>query len=188
MELLDPSPSGLRQALDSFAVLGDVDLHSLGIVPRLLLISDGTLTDIIEASFLEPIELVKLSVDSYLATVPVEALEIKTGDPVMRRKILLRGGISGTNYVYAQTLIALNSLPDKVREELVSSDSPIGRLWVKHKLETRKEMISIWREAAGPLAEYFDISADRELLARTYRVFSGGAPSMLISEYFPADL
>ena len=29
---------------------------------------------------------------------------------------------------------------------------------------------------------------DADVLARTYRVFTGGKPSMLISEYFPATL
>jgi chorismate-pyruvate lyase len=175
-------------ALDSFAAFGEVDLHSLGLIPRLLLISDGTLTDIVEAAFLEPITLVKLSLDSYAASVPVDALDIKTGDPVMRRKILLRGAVTGTNFVYAQTLIALNSLPQVVRDELVNSGSPIGRLWTQHKLETRKEMLSIWREEAGELAEHFGLPENESMLARTYRVFTAGQPSMLISEYFPENL
>ena len=188
MDSLDSSPVGMRQALDAFAAIGNVELHSLNLVARLLLISDGTLTDIVEAAFLEPIELAKLSVDSYLATVPVEALEIKTGDPVMRRKILLRGGVTGTNYVYAQTLNALNSLPEEVRHDLVNSGSPIGRLWIQHQLETRKEILSIWRDRAGELAGHFNIIPGDEILARSYRVFTGGRPSMLISEYFPAAL
>ena len=164
------------------------DVLSLGLIARLLLISDGTLTDIVEASFLEPIELVRLSIDSGEATELDDALEIKLGDPLMRRRILLRGGVTGTNYVYARTLIALNSLPDAIRDGLMRSDSPIGRLWVQHKIETRKEMLSIWREPAGELGRHFGIEADADVLARTYRVFSGGKPSMLISEYFPAML
>ena len=164
------------------------DVLSLGLIARLLLISDGTLTDMVEAAFLEPIELVRLSIDSDEATVHDDVLEIKPGDPLMRRRILLQGGVSRTNYVYAQTLIALNSLPEAIRDGLMRSGSPIGRLWVQHKLETRKEMLSMWREPAGELGRHFGIAADAEVQGRTYRIFSGGKPSMLISEYFPAML
>ena len=169
-------------------LLNPKDVLSLGLIARLLLASDGTLTDIVEAAFLEPIELIKLSVDCDVATEREQALDIKPGDPIMRRKILLRGEVSGTNYVYAETLIALSNLPDAVREGLVRSGSPIGRLWVQHKLETRKEMLSIWREQAGELAKHFNIATDADMLARTYRVFTGGKPAMLISEYFPDNL
>ncbi len=169
-------------------LLNPKEVLSLGLIARLLLISDGTLTDIVEAVFLEPLELVKLSVDRYQATEQEEALDIMPGDPLMRRKILLRGSVTGTNYVYAHTRIALNSLPDAVRDGLVQSGSPIGRLWVQHKLETRKELVSTWREPAAELAPHFCIAPDEDVLARTYRVFTGGKPSMLISEYFPASL
>ncbi len=169
-------------------LLNPKEVFSLNLIARLLLTSDGTLTDIVQAVFLEPIELVKLSIEQCAATELEESLEIRPSDPLMRRKILLRGGVSGSNYVYAETLIALNSLPEAVREGLVRSGSPIGRLWVQHKLETRKEVLSIWRERAGELGPHFGITADADVLARTYRVFTGGKPSMLISEYFPATL
>jgi chorismate-pyruvate lyase len=55
------------------------------------------------------------------------------------------------------------------------------------KLETRKEILKIWRLAAGRLGRHFGQAAHAGLLARTYRVISGGRPVMSITEYFPLE-
>ena len=165
-----------------------VDFSSIGLVERLLLITNGTLTDAIEAAFLEPVKLFKLAVSSSVASEPIEALNLKRGAPVMRREILLQGVNSQTTYVYAKTFIALESLSSEFREQLANSEIPIGRLWAEHKLETRKELVKIWRIPVSEVSLFFGAEGKGGLLARTYRVFSGGRPIMLISEYFPASL
>ena len=166
---------------------GGVDIDSLSLLQRILLISDGTLTDAIEAAYLEPIQLVKLGIQSAPARSAVESLDLKSGEWLMQRDILLRGATSGNNYVYARTLIALDKLDPNLRRDLIESDNPIGRLWVQYKLETRKEILKIWRLPAGRLGRYFGHAASAGLLARTYRVISGGEPVMLITEYFPLE-
>lgn len=176
--------TGERTALASAA---GVDVHRLQLLQRVLLISDGTLTDIVETAFLEPIRLVKLKLEVAPAAQAIDALELPVGEPVMHREILLQGQQSGENYVYAQSSIALNALPDKFREELVNTDIPLGRLWVQHRLETRKEILKVWHIPAGEWpSSHFSKLMDSGLLARSYRVFCGGRPIMLISEYFPA--
>ena len=42
------------------AQFGDFDASSLDLLQRVLLVSDGTLTDTLEAAFLEPISLRKI--------------------------------------------------------------------------------------------------------------------------------
>lgn len=147
-------------------------LGPLSLLQRVLLVSDGTVTDIVEAAFEEPVRLVKLSVETMAAAEPIAALGIAVGDQLMRREILLQGASTGITYVHAETLIALAALPPGFREELLETDAPIGRLWAQHQLETRKEMLRIWRGPEGRLA-------------RTYRVFSSGRPIILITEQFP---
>jgi oligopeptidase B len=179
-----PASHGKRHAI---AREGGVDIDSLSLLQRVLLISDGTLTDAIEAAYLEPIHLVKLGIQSAPAVAGVEALDLKAGEWMMQRDILLRGATSGNNYVYARTLIALDKLDAGLRRDLLESDNPIGRLWVQYKLETRKEILKIWRLPARRLGRYFGHAASAGLLARTYRVISGGVPVMVISEYFPLE-
>lgn len=164
--------------------LNGIDFGSLGLLERVLLVSDGTLTDLFEAAFLEPIALVKVSVDIFDSTGPVEDLEVGVGSPVMRRQILLQGENSGTNYVFGDSLIALEALDPDFREELVASTHPMGRLWVLHKLETRKEILRIWRGPAGELSGALGVTPETALLSRTYRVISRGRPIMLITESF----
>lgn len=168
--------------------LRETDLDSLArlsLLQRLLLVCDGTLTDMVEAAFLEPVKLVKVAVATASASDPVAELELHAGEMLMRRRILLQGAQSGINYVYAESLIAVSALPPALGEALLQSDAPLGRLWVQHQLETRKEILRIWRVNGGESEEWFGEAAAGGQLARRYRVISGGRPVMLISEYFP---
>jgi chorismate-pyruvate lyase len=112
-------------------------------------------------------------------------LELEAGEPVMRREILLSGGRSGNRYVYAESLIVVNRLDPALRADLLDTNNPLGRVWVKHNLETRKEILKIWRSEDPMPANHLGVS---EVLARSYRVFSAAQPIMLITEFIPADL
>ena len=167
--------------------LGHTGLASLGdlsLLQRMLLVCDGTLTDMVEAAFLEPIRLVKIAVETVPVAEAISELDLAPGALVMRRQILLQGATTATNYVYAESLIAVNALPSALRDALLNTDAPLGRLWVEHKLETRKEILGIWRIAAGAGPAYFGEASSGQL-ARRYRVFSSERPIMMISEYFP---
>jgi len=168
------------------AQLGNFDASSLDLLQRVLLVNDGTLTDTLEAAFLEPIALCKVSIDTAPAERAMAELELGAGAPVMTRRILLCGESSGRNYVYAESWLALDRLPPRFREELVESDAPMGRLWSEHRLETWKELLAVRIHKMGGLARYFDSTEDADCLIRRYRVISGGRPLMVITEYFPA--
>jgi chorismate-pyruvate lyase len=161
---------------------------SLNLLQRLLLVNDGTLTDALEAAFLEPIALVRLSVDVSTASDGPVDLAADSGSPVMHRVILLRGAISQRIFVFAKSWVALNRLPEAMRTELAESGKPIGRLWSEYRLETAKEALRFWREPAGDLANHFGGAPDAMILARSYRVLQHGKPVMVIAEYFPANL
>jgi chorismate-pyruvate lyase len=165
--------------------MNPVDRRSLSLLQRVLLASDGTVTDIIEAAFLEPIRLVKIREQSSPADAPHPDLATVAQDPIMQRWVLLQGDTSGVNHVYAESLIALDRLPPALREGLLNGDTPIGRLWAEQKMETRKELLRVWKVSAGGPCEHFGDAAALGLLARTYRVFFAGLPIMVISEYFP---
>ena len=164
--------------------LWNVDARTIDPLQRIFLVTDGTLTDILEAAVMEPIGLVKLAMETGPLATRDEALEMAGGEMVMERKILLRGEQTGRNYVYAESRLALDRLPEELRAGLTGSDKPMGRLWVESRLESRKEMLEVKRGPMGELGMYF--GGANELLRRSYRVISGGRPILRITESFPA--
>jgi chorismate-pyruvate lyase len=173
-------------ALDIFDKLGGIEIGALEPLQRILLITDGTLTEILEAAFLERIRLLKLAQNTVTASAMPAAGDFAPQEQLLERKILLQGAASGRNYAYAESLIALDRLAPALREALLASDVPLGRLWLEHKLETFKELRDVRCEAAGGLGQHFNCAATDPLLTRSYRVSSAAQPVMIITEWFPA--
>lgn len=181
--------NGVRSAMSALAILErltGVELTQLSPLQRILLITDGTLTEILEAHLLEPIELVKLSQRVFEPDVGIPSFS-KPSQSLLERKINLRGARSRRIYVYAESLLVVGRLDPQFRAELMESEIPLGRLWHKFRLETYKELIGVDSRPAGALATSLDCSANASLLARTYDVVSAREPLMRISEYFCVD-
>ncbi|MBF0238363.1 MAG: DUF98 domain-containing protein [SAR324 cluster bacterium] len=162
-----------------------IDLDRLSPFQRILLIADGTLTNILEAFLNEPIGVVKLSEEILLATTSISPLEINKDTEIMQRKILLQGKTSCSHWLYAESTIVLERVEEKFRAQLIHSHVPIGKLWKEHKTETFKEIISYDLHDAGDFSAYFKVKKTDKLLSRTYRVFSNHQPVMMITEKFP---
>ena len=161
------------------------DASSLDLLQRILIVTDGTLTDTLEAAFLEPIGLRKIELNILTAPEPVEELDLPAGAQLLQRKILLYGENTRRTYVYAESQLALDRLPPRFREELMHSDTPMGRLWSEHKMETWKELLTVARHPMEKLAPYLG-TVSAYCLMRRYRLISGGRPLMIIEEHFPA--
>ena len=169
------------------AQLDGFDPTSLDPLQRILLVTDGTLTDTLEAAFLEPIGLRKIALDIVAAAEARADLDVARGEPLLERTIVLYGETTGRPYVYAESLLALDRLPPRFRDELTSSDTPMGRLWSEYKMETWKELLHVTRHPAADRAAHLAMAADDECLVRRYRLISGGRPLMLIEEQFPVS-
>jgi len=174
-------------ALSVLESVAGLDVSRLSPLQRILLITDGTLTEILEAHFLEPIELVKLSQKVFRSDTDLPAPFVAPGEAVLERKINLRGSRSRRLYVYAESLLLVDRLDRQFRAELMESEIPLGRLWHKFQLETYKDLVSVAYRASGELGTRLDCSANSCILARTYDVISSRRPLMRISEYFCAD-
>jgi chorismate-pyruvate lyase len=162
-----------------------IDPSQLSTFQRIILTTDGTLTDILESYVSEKIRLVKLSEEQFALPQDCKPLALEIGQEVIERKIVLQGWISRKNWIYAESLLVPGRLDQKFRDRLLISQEPMGRLWLEHRLETFKEIIHMCREPAGHLAAYFQIPHETLLLSRTYRVFSNRQPIIMITEKFP---
>jgi chorismate-pyruvate lyase len=172
-------------ALDLLKLHPDIDFDALAPLQRILLTTDGTLTDVLEASFLEPIELRKLSEKDFKAGESYAELASGPQDILTEREILLRGAKSQRTYVYAKSILAIGRLPPLMQQQLKSTSVPLGRLWLEHRLETFKELTGFDVGAADESRIHFGSERSTRLFRRSYRVVSGGRTVMLISEHFP---
>lgn len=158
---------------------------AVGAEQRILLGTDATVVRFLEGCFDEPIRTASLSQVS-TPPLPTDAeLELTGDETVLRRETLLRGSHSGRNYVYAEAAVVLDRVAPAVREGLLSTSEAIGHLLIANRVESFRELVSVGRMPAGPLADRFGLDSSDELLSRTYRIVMGGRPALLISEYFP---
>ena len=163
------------------------DPEPVSLMQRILLVTDGTVTHIVEAYAGEPIQIVKLeqSVGSWASESP--DIHPTDDEPVIRRRVLLRGSRTQTNYVYAESVILSGRLHPAVREALMFKEEPIGRILTEGRVETFREVVRSGRQPAGALGEYFGVDASEPLIFRSYTVTAGERPIMLITEKFPAS-
>lgn len=163
------------------------DLSSLSLVPRILFATDGTLTDMLEVIFLEPIGLTKLSCTLSNTSLSMPDLELASGGAIMQRRVLLFGRRTGRNYVYAESVVAADRVHPGILRAMTESDRPIGRLWSEFRHETYKEPIRMMTTSECAGAGYFFPSERQRLLMRSYRVIEKRQPIMVISEYVPSS-
>ena len=175
----------MRKDLSKSLNISHIEPSSLSTFQRILLTTDGTVTDMLEAYFFEQIQLVKLSEKFTKLSNNIPKMDLYKGTEVIERKILLQGKISLKNYIYAESFVVLDRLNEKFRDELLKTKTPIGKIWLEQKVETFKEIIDTGKETANDLSEYFNIEATAHLLFRTYCVRSNSKPTIMITEKFP---
>lgn len=177
----------LRIDLEQSVHNSELDLAALSPFQRILLTTDGTVTEILEAQFWEPIDLIKLHQETRQTDRAIPFLDITQNTDVMIRKILLQGQNSKKNYIYAESILVPAHLDATLREGLQTTSKPLGRLMIEAKTETFREILTCKKETAHELAEYFHLSENAQLISRTYRIYANHYPVMLITEKFPSN-
>ena len=175
----------LRIDLQASMHQSTLDPRELSSFQRILLTTDGTITEILEAQIWESIQVVKLYQDIVELDIAVPYLNVESGTQALIRKVMLRGKLSHKNYVYAESIIIPERLDDKLKDGLLKFQKTIGLLILEDRLETFREILSCKMEPAEEVAKHFDIEPDSNLISRTYRIFANRLPIMLITEKFP---
>lgn len=152
---------------------------------RLLLVTDGRITDIVQAYSGETVEAVKLRQKLVISGSRFSPLQLDREYQILDRSIVLQGSETSTNYLYADSQIVLERLDTQIRDELIFSRQPIGKLLRENKVETYREILDCGIETAGLLGQYFNIEPSAELIYRTYLILIDSLPVMQITEKFP---
>jgi chorismate-pyruvate lyase len=175
----------MRTDLQQSLTRHHINPSELSTFQRLLLTTDGTLTDILEAYMLEEVQVIKLSEELVSITHDILPMKLNKGTEVIARNILLRGRISRKNLVYAESVIVPERLDETYRDELLKTKTPLSQIWLEQRIETFKEILDSGKEPANGLSNYFNIEPEENMLFRTYAVFSNRKSTMMITEKFP---
>ena len=164
--------------------LAPVSVCALSPFQRALLVIDGTVTTFIEAYASEPVSIVRI--DQYPGHAQGDArwLACEPAEAVIRRRTLLRGAVSDTLYAYATSVIVPARLSSRMRTGLEAEPEGLGKILLDSGLETRREGLWYGQEELTDLPAALDLPV-MQCLSRSYRVFAGGLPLMLITERFP---
>ena len=180
-------PSSLTPNIGTTRILGELDIASLPPFLRVLLVTDGTVTNILEAFFWESIQVENLGQTQMLLPEDLPLLEATQGCNLLQRGVRLVGAKSGTPYVFARSLIHLDALPEKLRDALLRGKIGIGELIRNSNLETYRALIEIGEKKDGSASKNLNHQSGA-LIYRLYRISVQQKPAILIAEYFPESL
>lgn len=158
------------------------DLNDLSLFQRVLLATDGTVTDLLALYTGEPIHVVKLEQSITEAQAPA-ALACAGPTRLLHRRILLSG--AARNYLYADSTFVFERFSTAMQRQLLDTDRPIGLLWKEARLETFREIVAQGIETDAAIAQHFAVPATERFVARTYLVNHGGRPLGAITEKWP---
>ena len=154
---------------------------------RALLVTDGTVTKILEAWFWEPVGVKLIQQSTVSLSKPIEGLEVEVGEKVLQREVCLIGKSSGQRYACAYSVLALSQLPASLRDAMLAGGLGIGELLSVEGVETYREIIALDYFPQSAPDERLLTSFDDDLVSRSYRIRVGGSPTILVREYFPIN-
>jgi len=161
---------------------GGLPLAALPPFLRALLVTDGTVTKILEAYFWEPVIVDTLGQEQVSAERDIPWVEVAAGDGVLVRQAQLRGADSGKVYASAFSVIRPERIPPGLRHRLIDREIGIGVLIRDSGLESYREVMEVG------VVEGDRPGGETRGVFRTYRIIIDGAPVILITETFPLAL
>jgi len=150
---------------------------------RVLLATDGTVTDLIALFAGEPIRVQKLTQAICEGSAAPPELDCATPSSLLVRSILLSGATK--NFLYAESQFVLDRLPESIQEAMLHTDRPVGLLWKEARLETFREVIGQSIGARAAIAQHFGVPPETDFMSRTYLVHHAGRPLGMITEAWP---
>lgn len=141
--------------------------------------TDGTVTQSLEAFFWEPLTVETLNQVKITSEVVDPALENNIGESLIEREVQLVGARSGVAYVFARSLVRADILPNSIRLALESGEIGIGEVIRESGLETFRDIF-----AAGLSQD----ASGAALVWRTYRIVREQQAFIKITESFPLSV
>lgn len=111
-----------------------------------------------------------------------ELLRINKDEEIHVREVLIHGKVKPM--IYALSYIPLSRCPNKAREDIEQGRLPMGKIFKKHHVESRREINDIYiEEPSATLKELFHTS--EKFISRDYIVIKDNEIIMWTKESFP---
>ena len=168
--------------------IGEIEVNTGDLSPfqKVLLGTDGSVTHLLSLATESNVG-VKTRLQEVLPAdhEVADLLDISPDDPVNHRIVDLGIGEEGRPLIYAISYTPINRLAPEMRTDMMKADIPIGIILKKHKIESRREILTIDSYPADEhLAGIFGILPGEPLFARRYRIIHKDEPLMVITEIF----
>lgn len=161
---------------------GTIAMEDLSPILRTLLVTDGTVTKLLEAYFWEPVEVVTQKLEVVPLARALPWLHAERAEEVLLRDVQLRGAHSGRRYARAFSVVRLSVFEPQLVQALRQGEIGLGVLIRDSGLESYRELLELI--AALPAST----PAASPELQRSYRIIASGTPAILISECFACDV
>ncbi len=164
----------------------------LPLVARLLLVTDGTVTELLEAMVREPITLgyKKQRIDN-MENVDMDIFPTiqnkKKNATCLQRVITLCGIKTNVDWLYAESIILHESLDAVVQSMLLEQRIPIGNILNEHIFDNHRRIIDCGIATNTVAAKRLKLDLHYMFVYRAYHIIAGVKPIMHITEWFPVE-
>lgn len=156
-------------------------------IERIFLTTDGSITSFLEALTGESISVRKLDIEHHGQCLPVikQNTDIEKYD--YKRRVLLCGADSGTNYLFAEIMADTSKLGQEMLQMLASTSIPIGKIWQTLKTEQFRELQESGVKSAPLLGHYFATSSHALYFYRYSIYYTQNQPYISVYEWLPVE-
>jgi chorismate-pyruvate lyase len=156
--------------MDSLDILAKLEKErKLTTLEKILAVTNGSVTQILEIYLGEPIKIRTVKQEVKEAGEIAGKLGVKESDDVNIREVEITDQRENV-LIKARSWAPLKRLEPGFKEDLMRADVPIGKLLIKHRIEARRELLSV------------GIKGNR--LYRAYNMMRNGEILMRIEENF----
>lgn len=150
---------------------------------RMLLMSDGSLTVLLNASLLSLVRLQRLRQEEITLGPDMAAyIQTEEGQRAIDRDVWLMNG--DKRLVYANSILPISLMRGEIYNELSKGDTPIGILINEQNILTRRDGLQICRVKSPDICRELGLPGDTVLLSRRYRLHTEGGFKGAIIEVF----
>ena len=164
-----------------------IESADMTLVPRILLATDGGITHILEAYAGEEIDHVRLAASTGLGASDRQRLGLAAEERALHRVSLLHGRSSERPFVHAESVVALDRLPEQAARELWQTGASLLDVLAENRIGTFRETIGEWDCLDRQISGRLGLSPSERLLGRTYHIVCAGRPVAWVTEHFPVS-